>query len=326
MNMFPVKFLPVMVLVVLLCSTCGNEDSSGQAKKKPGHDERIVNTEHASRKGKPEITLFRLTSTETTKNRLITFDLRAGHDSDITGWYVSEDPIAPLSGQAGWKKQRPSSWLMSAGRGQKILYAWIRDSSGSISDPAILVVELDHTPPEIVLFDVQGQRSHADREVKLEIISDQAREELSWYLSEGATPPPPESAAWKSAKPSSWTLSPGDGTKTINVWAMDRAGNISGKRSVSVYFKSRPCLVEWEPNRGQGVNSPGGGYIVMYSSKKDFTRGSSLSKKVPYVSGLLAPTSTTLNLSTGTWHIKIRGYSSLGHSDFSDAVCVTIHK
>ncbi len=61
--------------------------------------------------------------------------------------------------------------------------------------------------------------------------------------------------------------------------------------------------ISWAPNRETVVNSLGGGYIVNIDTQ--------IPINVPYVSGLLAPTFTTVSLSTGTYTVSVVAYSAL---------------
>lgn len=59
----------------------------------------------------------------------------------------------------------------------------------------------------------------------------------------------------------------------------------------------------WAPNRESGVNSAGGGYQVSISGRPTIN--------VPYVSGPMAPTTTTVLLNTGTYTVTVRAYAAL---------------
>lgn len=66
---------------------------------------------------------------------------------------------------------------------------------------------------------------------------------------------------------------------------------------------SRDVVLSWQANREAGINSPGGGYQVLV--------GGQVIKDVPYVSGPLAPTGTTIVLQSGTYAIAVRAYAAL---------------
>ena len=65
-----------------------------------------------------------------------------------------------------------------------------------------------------------------------------------------------------------------------------------------------PPRLSWTANRERGVNSPGGGYLVAISGRPPTI-------DVPYVSGLMAPTSITTTLPPGSYTITVRAYAAL---------------
>src|SRR5215831_9946110 len=69
--------------------------------------------------------------------------------------------------------------------------------------------------------------------------------------------------------------------------------------------------VSWTANREAAVNRSGGGYKVYYSKTPGFDIAGAKSLNVPYQSGQMAPSSGTLNLSSGTYYIKVVAYSSI---------------
>jgi hypothetical protein len=69
--------------------------------------------------------------------------------------------------------------------------------------------------------------------------------------------------------------------------------------------------VSWTANREKGVNAPGGGYKVYYSSVSGFDIATAAVVDVPYIGGPAAPTSAAINLSSGTYYFKVVGYSLL---------------
>ena len=69
--------------------------------------------------------------------------------------------------------------------------------------------------------------------------------------------------------------------------------------------------VSWTPNREAAVNKSGGGYKVYYSKTSSFDIAGAKSLNVPYQSGQTASSSATLNLSSGTYYIKVIAHSSI---------------
>jgi len=65
-----------------------------------------------------------------------------------------------------------------------------------------------------------------------------------WFVSESSSAPSAESGGWSSSEPNSFTLSSGDGMKTVYVWAKDAAGNVSsaGSDTINVVTNVAPVL------------------------------------------------------------------------------------
>jgi len=71
--------------------------------------------------------------------------------------------------------------------------------------------------------------------------------------------------------------------------------------------------ISWSANPETAVNRSGGGYKVYYSSTSGFNLSDAdvTEIDVPYISGSTAPTSTQVQLLTGTYYIRIIAYSAL---------------
>ena len=74
--------------------------------------------------------------------------------------------------------------------------------------------------------------------------------------------------------------------------------------------KGKDVTVSWAANRETTVNMTGGGYVVYYGNAQGFDTNYASNTNVSYTSGTTAPTSTTINLTSGTWYIKIVAYGS----------------
>lgn len=76
--------------------------------------------------------------------------------------------------------------------------------------------------------------------------------------------------------------------------------------------QTKTVAISWDANNESQVNTTGGGYKVYYSQTSGFalTDNGVTEIDVPYVSGSAAPTSTQLQLSSGTYYIKVVAYSA----------------
>lgn len=69
--------------------------------------------------------------------------------------------------------------------------------------------------------------------------------------------------------------------------------------------------VSWTAKCEAAVNRSGGGYRVYYGKTPGFALSGASSVNVPFQSGSTAPTTARLNLSSGTYYVKVVAYSSL---------------
>lgn len=74
---------------------------------------------------------------------------------------------------------------------------------------------------------------------------------------------------------------------------------------------NRDVEITWTANRETAVNAPGGGYRVYYADTSGFDIAGATVVDIPYQGAPSAPTSTVLNLPTGTHYIKVTAYSAL---------------
>jgi hypothetical protein len=75
--------------------------------------------------------------------------------------------------------------------------------------------------------------------------------------------------------------------------------------------------ISWAANHEAAVNRAGGGYRVYVGTSAGFPLSSVTPIDVPYASGQSAPTSTTIQRASGTYYIKVVGYSALGGGSVS---------
>ena len=153
----------------------------------------------------------------------------------FAGYDLSESATPPGPGTS-WSPTAPTSFTLSSGDGAKTLYAWVKDTSGTISAPASARTLLDTTPPTVSL----GAPARATkRTIPITVSGSDAGSGISGYdVSENGADPAPDATAWTASAPTSFTLSAGDGAKTIYAWTRDRAGNLASRASAVVDYKA----------------------------------------------------------------------------------------
>lgn len=65
--------------------------------------------------------------------------------SGVSSWYVSEDDNSPIA--SDFTDSRPETFALSDGDGSKLLYVWVRDLAGNISEVALASIILDTAAP-----------------------------------------------------------------------------------------------------------------------------------------------------------------------------------
>gem|GEM_PF-4896510 len=98
---------------------------------------------------------------------------------------------------------------------------------------------LDDVPPSVDAFSVQDPTETVpgltdQRDVDVTITdSDVGGTVSAWLISESAVPPAPAAAGWVTTRPTAFTLSVGDGQKTLYAWVKDDSDNVSALTDAS---------------------------------------------------------------------------------------------
>ena len=90
-------------------------------------------------------------------------------------------------------------------------------------------------------------------------------------------------------------------------------GNETNTAQPPVPGKSYTVTITWDENHENLVNSAGGGFKVYHSREQHFSLHDTgvTVHDVPYETGMYAPTSTDITLTSGTWYIKVAAYMDL---------------
>jgi hypothetical protein len=178
---------------------------------------------------------------------------------------------------------------LSSGDGVKTVYVWFRDYLGNSSDLYTDTINLDTKAPQdptLTLADrTNGSQVGTDERTVAVTIGNEDADVKAWLLSEHqSTQPAEDDAAWSTTEPTNFTLSDGDGEKTVYVWVKDNAGNVNaGPVSATIILDrqpptvtvsvpsqtaANPIPVQWEAN---DVAPPADGftYTVRYREDND---------------------------------------------------------
>ncbi|MFN8620719.1 MAG: hypothetical protein U0869_08265 [Chloroflexota bacterium] len=179
----------------------------------------------------PVVSNFDVTEALSTSRTVhVTFD--PADDQDLTynsglfKYAVVNGTVAPDLSSPLWKDVQPTTVLLTKGNGTKTVSAFVRDRANNVSAVASDTVDLDLGTPALTFTMPAGTKS---RTVAINVsATDPSGSGITGYfVKEGDTTPPTLTAAGWKVKPSSFTLSAGQGTKTLYAWAKDGNGSMS---------------------------------------------------------------------------------------------------
>jgi hypothetical protein len=179
----------------------------------------------------PTLVLSDQTSGSTSYTNSRTVNVVVGNDSGIDKWLISESQSGrPEEGNPDWDI-KPSTFTLSDGDGQKTVYIWVKDAAGNINlDPVSARITLDRQAPgnpTLVLKDrTTGSTDYTNSPIVVaEVLNDDSVDK--WLISESQNSQPAENDPFWGNELTAFTLSSGDGQKTVYIWVKDAAGNIN---------------------------------------------------------------------------------------------------
>jgi len=167
--------------------------------------------------------------------------------SGITGYYISESSTAPPISASGWVIVSTSSSFsqtvshtFSSGSGTKTIYVWYRNSNGTVSNSYSDSIVYETTAPSGSISINSGASSSSIR-VTLNLSATDSYGVTGYYVSESSSTPSYNASDWVSVTSStsysdniSFTLSVGNGNKTVYAWFKDGANNVSSRYSDNI--------------------------------------------------------------------------------------------
>jgi len=140
---------------------------------------------------------------------------------------------------SAWQAYATSaSWSLATGDGSKTVYARFKDTVGNVSTNATDTITLDTVAPTGSLVIDGGATYAASTSVNLTLSANDATSGVAQmsFSNNGST-----WSAWESyATSKSWTLSSGDGSKTVYARYQDNAGNISAPAIDTIALDTTP--------------------------------------------------------------------------------------
>jgi hypothetical protein len=220
---------------------------------------------------------------------------------------------------SAWEPYAASKdWLLSEGEGVKSVYVKLKDEAGNVSTFNDTIV-LDSTAPTGNVTINDGDNYAATGEVTLTLNTDNAV--YMCFSNDGIT-----YSDWESySDTKTWTLSEGDGTKTVYVKYKDQAGNtfvVSHSIILDSTAPNAPVLIalgvinnnqptlDWEVIDGTDY------YILEYADNPNFDFSTLVDAIGPSEYGLETP------LNDGTWYWRVMAVDFAGNESEWSAVGV----
>ena len=186
-----------------------------------------------------------------TNSRNATLTLSCEDSSGCTSMAFSND-------QSTWSNVESfgtsKSWTLSTGDGTKTVYTRFTDAAGNDSDVYSASITLDTTNPVASVSINGGAASTNSRDVTLTLNCEDSNGCASMAFSN-------DQSTWSNAESfgtsKSWSLSTGDGAKTVYVRFTDGAGNISTVYSSTITVAETTTTIDTTPPSGSVIINGG---------------------------------------------------------------------
>ena len=175
-------------------------------------------------KSPPAITSFTMPATSSTLTVPVS-SLAASDNVGVSGYCLTPQ-MDPTS--CSWSSNAPASYHFSS-TGTKVLFAFARDASGNVSNPASVTVDLPILPPQITTFSIPATYAYGNLNLPVTLTASDEVGVTGYCLTESADP---AGCSWSSAAPTSYTLAAA-GPHILYAFARNGTGYLSAPASAS---------------------------------------------------------------------------------------------
>jgi hypothetical protein len=146
--------------------------------------------------------------------------------SGVAAYAVVDGTVAPAQNSPLWSATPQTGWTLPANDSTKTISAFVRDLAGNVSPAASRQVILDTTAPGVWMSTPPFSNTTTPW---VSVWEDDwgGTGVTHWAVVQGTSQPAPGSASWVTSRPSDVTVTAGDGSKTVSVWARDALGHVS---------------------------------------------------------------------------------------------------
>ena len=169
-----------------------------------------------------------------TSSTSVSLTLSATDDTGVAAMLFSNDGSNWTAPQA---YSTTANWTLTSGDGVKTVYAEFMDAAGNVSAPASASITLDTAPP-IGGVVINGGAAYTSSTAVMLTLSATDSSGVAWMLfsNDGVNWTAPQAYSTTA----NWTLTSGDGVKTVYAEFMDAAGNVSAPASASITLDTTP--------------------------------------------------------------------------------------
>lgn len=170
--------------------------------------------------------------------------------SEIKLYYTTDDISYTLITPASLSTDTTLSWTTPSITNSTVkLRLSVKDSVGNISHEFTSDFSINSTVPTAPVVTLSSANPTASTQAELTVSSCSSLTQV--FVSESSTAPALIDSGWQSCTTTaggiSYTLSSGDGTKSLYVYGRDAVGNISSGASLSVLLNSTVAPLAWTP-------------------------------------------------------------------------------
>jgi hypothetical protein len=200
--------------------------------------------------GTPVVVMSDPNTGSTTDTNQIIPNLSVTNDAGATAWCrLIQDPAAAAPGTPGlndicWTLSRPTNVVLDQA-GTRELYLFIRDAAGNVGVPATATITYSlgvPGDPTVILADAVTSLTTYAKQTSVNLTIANDTNANSWCVSETQTTRPNlgtvtcmgglgTANGWSTAKPTTWTLSSGDGIKHVYVWTANTSNSVNNNPS-----------------------------------------------------------------------------------------------
>lgn len=198
-----------------------------------GHISEVVTLEVKIDRVAPHATSIQINNdAEYTNSRTVTLSLSALDNASGVAQMQFKNEDGSWSTAEAYKTSK--SWTLSTGDAVKTVWVRYKDNAGNWSDPVSDTIKLDTTAPTVSKFVIQDDKPYYNsHSVYLNLkITDAFSGIKEVYISNN-------NSTWTTfayAEKINWTLTSGDGNKTVYMKVLDIAGNMSSVVSDTIFI------------------------------------------------------------------------------------------